>query len=82
MSDSVFSFQSKQTDVYKAVAKNSVEEVLNDFNCTIFAYGLAGTGKTFPMQRKRAPDIPNWEEDLLAGIVPHCVNHLFDELRM
>ncbi|KAG0716666.1 Kinesin-like protein KIF11 [Chionoecetes opilio] len=44
--DHVFGPDSKQVDVYKAVAKNSVEE------------------------------------DPMAGIIPRCVNHLFDELRM
>ncbi|XP_063849661.1 kinesin-like protein KIF11 isoform X2 [Scylla paramamosain] len=80
--DHVFGQDSKQIDVYKAVAKNSVEEVLNGFNCTIFAYGQTGTGKTFTMEGERALDSTTWEEDPLAGIIPRCVNHLFDELRM
>ncbi|XP_045137999.1 kinesin-like protein KIF11 [Portunus trituberculatus] len=80
--DHVFGQDSKQIDVYKAVAKNSVEEVLNGFNCTIFAYGQTGTGKTFTMEGERVPDATTWEEDPLAGIIPRCVNHLFDELRM
>ncbi|XP_050689036.1 kinesin-like protein KIF11-B [Eriocheir sinensis] len=80
--DHVFGPDSKQIDVYKAVAKNSVEEVLSGFNCTIFAYGQTGTGKTFTMEGERVPDSTTWEEDPLAGIIPRCVNHLFDELRM
>ncbi|KAG0726958.1 Kinesin-like protein Klp61F [Chionoecetes opilio] len=80
--DHVFGPDSKQIDVYKAVAKNSVEEVLNGFNCTIFAYGQTGTGKTFTMEGERASNTTSWEEDPMAGIIPRCVNHLFDELRM
>lgn len=80
--DKVFGRESKQIDVYKAVAKNSVEEVMNGFNCTIFAYGQTGTGKTFTMEGDRTPDNTNWEDDPLAGIIPRCVNHLFDELRI
>ncbi|XP_068249669.1 kinesin-like protein KIF11 [Palaemon carinicauda] len=80
--DRVFGPDSKQIDVYKAVAKTSVEEVLNGFNCTIFAYGQTGTGKTFTMEGERTPDNTSWDEDPLAGIIPRCVNHLFDELRL
>lgn len=35
--DDVYNLDSKQTDVYCVVAKNS--EVLSGFSCTIFAYG-------------------------------------------
>ncbi|KAK3856219.1 hypothetical protein Pcinc_037442 [Petrolisthes cinctipes] len=80
--DRVFGQDSKQIDVYRAVAKNSVNEVLNGFNCTIFAYGQTGTGKTFTMEGERTPDNTSWEEDPLAGIIPRCVTHLFDELRV
>ncbi|KAK8730484.1 hypothetical protein OTU49_008036 [Cherax quadricarinatus] len=80
--DRVFGPESKQIDVYKSVAKNSVEEVLSGFNCTIFAYGQTGTGKTFTMEGERTPDNTSWDEDPLAGVIPRCVTHLFDELRM
>lgn len=80
--DRVFGPESKQIDVYKSVAKNCVEEVLCGFNCTIFAYGQTGTGKTFTMEGEHTPDNTSWDEDPMAGIIPRCVNHLFDELRM
>ncbi|KAK7018005.1 Kinesin-related protein 11 [Halocaridina rubra] len=80
--DKVFGPDSKQIDVYKAVAKNSVEEVLNGFNCTIFAYGQTGTGKTYTMEGERTLDSTTWDDGPEAGIIPRCVNHLFDELRL
>lgn len=80
--DRVFGPESKQIDVYKAVAKNSVEEVLSGFNCTIFAYGQTGTGKTFTMEGEHTSELMSWDEDPLLGIIPRCVNHLFDELRI
>lgn len=51
-----------QIDVYRTVAKNSVTEVLNGFNCTIFAYGQTGTGKTFTMEGERTPENVTWED--------------------
>ncbi|XP_076068236.1 uncharacterized protein LOC143040737 isoform X2 [Oratosquilla oratoria] len=80
--DRAFGSDSKQIDVYKCVAKPLVDEVLNGFNCTIFAYGQTGTGKTFTMEGEKSPNSTAWDEDPLAGIIPRCVNHLFDELRV
>ena len=48
--------------MYKAVAKPLVEEVTNGFNCTIFAYGRTGTGKTFTMEGDRSSEDLNWDE--------------------
>ena len=44
------------------MAKPLVEEVINGFNCTIFAYGQTGTGKTFTMEGERTPGESNWDE--------------------
>ena len=33
-----------------------LEEVLLGYNCTVFAYGQTGTGKTFTMEGERTPD--------------------------
>ena len=32
--------------VFDEVAKGMLDEVLGGYNCTIFAYGQTGTGKT------------------------------------
>lgn len=39
-----------QIDVYNAVVSPLLEEVLAGYNCTVFAYGQTGTGKTFTME--------------------------------
>lgn len=60
--DRVFGVNSKQVDVYKVVAGPLVEEVLAGYNCTVFAYGQTGTGKTFTMEGERHDDIASsWE---------------------
>ena len=51
-----------QLDVYRCVAKPLVDEVLNGFNCTIFAYGQTGTGKTFTMEGERTENCVSWQE--------------------
>ena len=38
-----------QIDIYESCAANIIENVLEGYNGTIFAYGQTGTGKTHTM---------------------------------
>nr|XP_018917915.1 PREDICTED: kinesin-like protein KIF11-B [Bemisia tabaci] len=81
--DKAFGPDSKQVDVYKRVVYPLIEEVLAGYNCTVFAYGQTGTGKTFTMEGEKSNDINvSWEDDPLTGIIPRSLSHLFDELRI
>lgn len=72
-----------KVDVYRAVVHPLIDEVLSGYNCTVFAYGQTGTGKTFTMEGERSPTADvTWEKDPLAGIVPRTLSQLFDELRL
>lgn len=44
--DKVFGPEADQTMVFNEVAEGMLGEVLSGYNCTIFAYGQTGTGKT------------------------------------
>lgn len=80
--DHVFAPSAQQIDVYKAVVVPVVDEVLLGYNCTIFAYGQTGTGKTFTMEGERSLDEnSSWENDPLAGIIPRTMHHIFQELK-
>ena len=58
-----------------------INEVLDGYSCTIFAYGQTGTGKTFTMEGERsAGDQYTWENDPKSGIIPRTMNHLFEKL--
>ncbi|KAL2930700.1 Kinesin-like protein KIN-5C, partial [Bienertia sinuspersici] len=48
--DKVFGPTSYQKDLYDQAISPIVDEVLEGFNCTIFAYGQTGTGKTYTME--------------------------------
>ncbi|KAL6443151.1 hypothetical protein ACFW04_002832 [Cataglyphis niger] len=80
--DKVFGPSSKQVDVYNAVVSPLLEEVLAGYNCTVFAYGQTGTGKTFTMEGVSNDPTLHWQSDTTAGIIPRALSHLFDELRM
>lgn len=59
----VFGASTKQIDVYRSVVCPILDEVIMGYNCTIFAYGQTGTGKTFTMEGERSPnEAYTWEE--------------------
>ncbi|XP_053957027.1 kinesin-like protein Klp61F [Anastrepha ludens] len=81
--DRVFGTDSRQADVYSTVVAPLIEEVLSGYNCTVFAYGQTGTGKTHTMVGTECAELKSsWEDDSDIGIIPRALSHLFDELRM
>uniref|UniRef100_A0A6Q2XKK0 Kinesin motor domain-containing protein n=1 Tax=Esox lucius TaxID=8010 RepID=A0A6Q2XKK0_ESOLU len=79
--DMVFGAAAKQIEVYKSVVCPILDEVISGYNCTVFAYGQTGTGKTFTMEGERSPDEEfTWEEDPLAGIIPRTLHQIFEKL--
>ncbi|GAB1604416.1 kinesin-like protein KIF11-B isoform X1 [Argonauta hians] len=80
--DYVFAPEAKQIDIYKAVVVPIVDEVLQGYNCTIFAYGQTGTGKTYTMEGGRSHDAAcSWENDPEVGVIPRSMSHIFHELK-
>ncbi|KAJ7995009.1 hypothetical protein DPEC_G00255450 [Dallia pectoralis] len=47
--DRVFGKQSSQVDIFENTTKGILDGVLNGYNCTVFAYGATGAGKTHTM---------------------------------
>lgn len=79
--DKVFGPKSKQIDLYKQMVCPVIDEVLQGYNCTIFAYGQTGTGKTFTMEGERSSEGNfSWQDDPLAGIIPRALHQLFSKL--
>ena len=67
-------------DVYKSVVTPLIKQVLEGYNCTVFAYGQTGTGKTYTMEG--LGEIRGaWENDPNTGIIPRALSDLFDGLR-
>ncbi|KAE9137074.1 hypothetical protein PF010_g1439 [Phytophthora fragariae] len=86
--DRVFNEKAGQGDVFDYL-RDGVQQVAQGFNCTIFAYGQTGTGKTHTMLGNdlehhldpttldpETPECcPNW------GVIPRAIESLFEELR-
>ncbi|CAM6083629.1 unnamed protein product [Calypogeia fissa] len=77
--DKVFGPQSQQKDLYDQAVVPIVHEVLDGFNCTIFAYGQTGTGKTYTMEGS-GRKTKNGGLSADAGVIPRSVQQIFDTL--
>ena len=67
--DKVFGMYSRQEEVFDSMVRPIVDECLEGFNCTIFAYGQTGTGKTTILKNMAIQDIKNG--DGICFIDPH-----------
>ena len=74
--DGVFGPDATQAEVYESAIEPIVLETLEGFNCTVFAYGQTGTGKTHTMEgagdekkekMERFSDTPNASSASLAS---------------
>ncbi|KAI9798218.1 MAG: Kinesin heavy chain [Candelina submexicana] len=69
--DRVFDMASRQTDVFDFSIRSTVDDILNGYNGTVFAYGQTGAGKSYTMM---GSDIDNDES---RGIIPRIVEQIF-----
>ncbi|KDQ09272.1 hypothetical protein BOTBODRAFT_191177 [Botryobasidium botryosum FD-172 SS1] len=77
--DRVFGPEADQAMIYHDVVSPILDEVLMGYNCTVFAYGQTGTGKTFTMQGDLTPSISGGTSTD-AGIIPRTLARLFYHL--
>ncbi|CDY43743.1 BnaAnng07580D [Brassica napus] len=80
--DKVFGPSAKQKELYDQAVVPIVNEVLEGFNCTIFAYGQTGTGKTYTMEGecRRSKGGHSGGLPAEAGVIPRAVKQIFDTL--
>ncbi|KAK6215811.1 kinesin motor domain-containing protein [Colletotrichum tabaci] len=78
--DRVFSAAADQTMVFDDVVKPILDEMLAGFNCTVFAYGQTGTGKTYTMSGDMTETLGLLSDG--AGIIPRALHALFNKLEV
>lgn len=79
--DRVFGTNTQQEHLFQTAIVPIVQEVLEGFNCTIFAYGQTGTGKTYTMTGGMEDLAYHSRElDERAGVIPRAIKHIFGAL--
>ncbi|CAN0926737.1 Kinesin-like protein KIN-5D [Linum grandiflorum] len=76
--DKVFGPTCEQKLLFDSAVTPIVNEVLEGYNCTIFAYGQTGTGKTYTMEGGMVAEDGEFPSD--AGIIPRAVQQIFEVL--
>ena len=76
--DCVFGADADQGMVYQNAVGGVLDEVLLGYNCTVFAYGQTGTGKTHTMEGDLSTYMETYAPD--AGIIPRTLFRLFHVL--
>ncbi|KAI9737449.1 MAG: Kinesin heavy chain [Cirrosporium novae-zelandiae] len=69
--DRVFDMSSRQYDVFDFSIRSTVDDILNGYNGTVFAYGQTGAGKSYTMM---GSDI---DDDESKGIIPRIIEQIF-----
>ncbi|OAA47687.1 kinesin [Metarhizium rileyi] len=69
--DRVFDMACKQQDIFDFSIRPTVDDILNGYNGTVFAYGQTGAGKSYTMMGTNIDD----EEG--RGVIPRIVEQIF-----
>lgn len=60
-----------QNDIFDFSIRPTVDDILNGYNGTVFAYGQTGAGKSYTMM---GSDI---DDDIGKGIIPRMIEQIF-----
>ncbi|KAJ4487931.1 kinesin 2 [Lentinula aciculospora] len=77
--DLVYGPEADQAMIYHDVVGPMLQQVLEGYNCTLFAYGQTGTGKTYTMQGDLTTT-PLGNPSPHAGMIPRVLFRLFHQL--
>ncbi|KAJ3883487.1 kinesin 2 [Lentinula edodes] len=77
--DLVYGPEADQAMIYHDVVGPMLQQVLEGYNCTLFAYGQTGTGKTYTMQGDLTKT-PLGNPSPHAGMIPRVLFRLFHQL--
>ncbi|CAI5721698.1 unnamed protein product [Peronospora effusa] len=72
--DHVFGEHENQKTVFESVALPVVQDIMDGYNATIFAYGQTSSGKTYTMEGA------NIDHPELQGIIPRTATEIFNNV--
>src|ERR1700753_2664154 len=64
---------SQQADIFDFSIRSTVEDVMNGYNGTVFAYGQTGAGKSYTM-------MGDMNDPERKGITPRIIEQIFDAI--
>jgi kinesin family member 5 len=64
---------SRQSDIFDFSIRSTVEDVMNGYNGTVFAYGQTGAGKSYTM-------MGDMDDNVNKGIIPRIMEQIFDAI--
>lgn len=70
--DRIFPAETEQFEIFEYSLQNTVIDVMNGYNGTVFAYGQTGSGKSYTMMG------PNIDETGTRGVTPRIVDQIFN----
>ncbi|PNP45867.1 kinesin heavy chain [Trichoderma gamsii] len=68
--DRIFDMSSRQQDIFDYSIRPTVDDILNGYNGTVFAYGQTGAGKSYTMMGKM-------DDPEQRGVIPRIVEQIF-----
>jgi kinesin family protein 5 len=71
--DRIFNSESKQEEIFEFAGRETITDILDGFNGTIFAYGQTSSGKTHTM-------FGEMHSEDLKGIIPRSTQQIFDAI--
>ena len=71
--DRVFGMSSRQIDIFDYSIRSTVEDVMNGYNGTVFAYGQTGAGKSYTM-------MGDMDDKEYKGVIPRIMEQIFDAI--
>lgn len=71
--DRVFDMGCQQSDIFDFSIRNTVEDVMNGYNGTVFAYGQTGAGKSYTMMGEM-------DDPVKKGVIPRIIEQVFDAI--
>ncbi|KAH6607494.1 hypothetical protein Trco_003807 [Trichoderma cornu-damae] len=69
--DRIFDMSCKQQDIFDYSIRPTVDDILNGYNGTVFAYGQTGAGKSYTMMGSNIDDAEQ------RGVIPRIVEQIF-----
>lgn len=74
----MYGVDSSQERLFNTSIGPIVDEVMEGFSCTIFAYGQTGTGKTYTMEGGPRNSTDGSNLSAAAGVIPRSIKRIFD----